>query len=1041
MRLTSFLLLLILTSNLSAQNYTYKHYTVQDGLPQTQIMQLEQDSKGNLWIGTKLGISKFDGKEFENFGIKDGLLGTTTTASFLENEKGDVLIPFANGFNVYDGREIKTVIYPEKGGVDDRFIEVCFFSSEQVLLKRMDKLKTNILRYSFNKDSWAKVKADDLLRLISNGKEWYEFVGSDHRTGVHPTSNIIVYSIDFSSNRPFISNQKSVHLNDRQVLDISLFVDEQFCRIEDGKLVPFPVEVQNSMQKIILEVLGDEFKGKPTALEFMYAYSSRFRIGKGKKPNVYIFSGAKRSALIKIDGITGKIDKMEVPAIINDLLEDADGNLWVGTEIGLFKYFDLRFQSWQMGKCSTIPRYIWSIVEHSEGEFILGSHGDGMHYFTPPNNIEECVKCNQIGINKDAYMGAIRTQKGEVLMSEDGFLVGVNPQKKVRSVFGKRDGKKWGAALMLFEDTLNQQILHGGNRGVWFIKNNKGIKNITKDELGLSTIIAIEQIGDSVYVFGSFRGYAFYNLHTEEITTVNYDKELVRLGKSTPANTNLVSITKDKRKNLWMGGFEGLRLYLPHSQEMRAIPLGKSVTIGSLKVSQDGKYLLIGTLQNLVVFDLEVYYNTGEIRTRTYDKDSGFIGVEPGQNGFMQDSEGNVWLTTSDKLMRFKLDEAIFQTTKLTPYVESSSYFDKESLIWQEKAYRFSDSTKTIFRYNENSVRFQFKATTHNSPDLVLYSYRLLDEEGEGTWVETKEREASFSNLSHGKYIFQLRARHTFSNYPREIYEVRFEVIPAWYQLMSVRILLFLLGVALVSLLVYRLAYLPRIRKTKEQLRISRLEEQKLRAQTNPHFLSNALASVQAMVLREDAFMASKFIVKFAVLVRNTFDFSQKESSTLFEELKMVREYVEVARTVRSGDFLYHDQEIDERIDVNQTLVPPFILQPIVENALDYGIGKLDRQGEIKVSVSLDESGQLLKISIKDNGRGLDSKVSESFQLIRKSDYHSTEIIQSRLDIFNQNLSKKMTKPTFRRGNIVEEGEVKGTCVEMMVEWRKNSKI
>jgi LytS/YehU family sensor histidine kinase len=155
----------------------------------------------------------------------------------------------------------------------------------------------------------------------------------------------------------------------------------------------------------------------------------------------------------------------------------------------------------------------------------------------------------------------------------------------------------------------------------------------------------------------------------------------------------------------------------------------------------------------------------------------------------------------------------------------------------------------------------------------------------------------------------------------------------------------------------------------------------------------------------------------------------------------MVREYVEVARTVRSGDFLYHDQEIDERIDVNQTLVPPFILQPIVENALDYGIGKLDRQGEIKVSVSLDESGQLLKISIKDNGRGLDSKVSESFQLIRKSDYHSTEIIQSRLDIFNQNLSKKMTKPTFRRGNIVEEGEVKGTCVEMMVEWRKNSKI
>jgi len=97
-----------------AQQYSYRFYTISDGLPQTQITCLFQDSKGFIWIGTKGGVSRFDGVEFENFGLEDGL-PSRIVCHISEGPDGKITIACDHGLSVFDGSRLTS--YPFPGNV------------------------------------------------------------------------------------------------------------------------------------------------------------------------------------------------------------------------------------------------------------------------------------------------------------------------------------------------------------------------------------------------------------------------------------------------------------------------------------------------------------------------------------------------------------------------------------------------------------------------------------------------------------------------------------------------------------------------------------------------------------------------------------------------------------------------------------------------------------------------------------------------------------------------------------------------------------
>lgn len=187
-----------------------------------------------------------------------------------------------------------------------------------------------------------------------------------------------------------------------------------------------------------------------------------------------------------------------------------------------------------------------------------------------------------------------------------------------------------------------------------------------------------------------------------------------------------------------------------------------------------------------------------------------------------------------------------------------------------------------------------------------------------------------------------------------------------------------------------------RQQKLKQQKRATELEHRALRAQMNPHFIFNALNSIQRVYVEGDTDKANDFMADFANLMRRVLENSGSTKISIQEEVDTLRLYMELEK-LRSKDRFTYSISVEEDITTFDTQIPPLIIQPFVENAIWHGILPLtDRMGEIKVSIKSYSDNELL-ISITDNGIGFDTKQ-------QTSKHHSKGI-----EITEQRIGEKVT--------------------------------
>ncbi|MBR5361489.1 MAG: histidine kinase [Lachnospiraceae bacterium] len=151
----------------------------------------------------------------------------------------------------------------------------------------------------------------------------------------------------------------------------------------------------------------------------------------------------------------------------------------------------------------------------------------------------------------------------------------------------------------------------------------------------------------------------------------------------------------------------------------------------------------------------------------------------------------------------------------------------------------------------------------------------------------------------------------------------------------------------------------------KMQTRMREAELRSLQAQINPHFLFNTLNAGAQLAMMEDADRTTEFIQNMADFFRYNIKSMDKDVS-LSEELELVDKYIYILNVRFDGEIHYH-KDTDESL--NEIRVPGMILQPIVENAVNYGIRDIDREGHIYLKTY--RSGDLAYISISDNGIGM----------------------------------------------------------------------
>lgn len=186
-------------------------------------------------------------------------------------------------------------------------------------------------------------------------------------------------------------------------------------------------------------------------------------------------------------------------------------------------------------------------------------------------------------------------------------------------------------------------------------------------------------------------------------------------------------------------------------------------------------------------------------------------------------------------------------------------------------------------------------------------------------------------------------------------------------------------------------------------------EMKALRAQMNPHFIFNSLHSINKYILDNDKENASAYLSKFAKLMRLILENSREQDVPLEQDLQALELYLQLEALRFENKFRY-SIEIDDAVDKNNTLVPPLLLQPFVENSIIHGIQFKD-DGEIKIKINAGDD--MIHCIVEDNGSGFVQQDNAGEQAgIKGRKSLGMAITRERLDVINR-LKKIKTAITF----------------------------
>jgi tetratricopeptide (TPR) repeat protein len=183
--------------------------------------------------------------------------------------------------------------------------------------------------------------------------------------------------------------------------------------------------------------------------------------------------------------------------------------------------------------------------------------------------------------------------------------------------------------------------------------------------------------------------------------------------------------------------------------------------------------------------------------------------------------------------------------------------------------------------------------------------------------------------------------------------------------------------------------------------RVSDTEMKVLRLQMNPHFIFNSLNSVSDYISRNETTTANYFLSKFAKMMRQVLEHSEKSEITLAEDLQVVETYIQL-ELLRLRNDLHYEIVIDKDIDPDATMVPPLIIQPFVENSIWHGFSGKAFSGKISIRITREDG--MIYYTVEDNGLG--RKEAGKYTPAGKRSM-GLRITRDRIDIINQTKGTK----------------------------------
>lgn len=244
-----------------------------------------------------------------------------------------------------------------------------------------------------------------------------------------------------------------------------------------------------------------------------------------------------------------------------------------------------------------------------------------------------------------------------------------------------------------------------------------------------------------------------------------------------------------------------------------------------------------------------------------------------------------------------------------------------------------------------------------NKDSCILYRVYKKTGAAKPQWQLTGHLLSLNTLESNSRYMLELRYQDM-----RLTNTYQLEILPGWYQSPLGRIALTLIAIALLVAGPYRVY---RYRLQRESNKRKQLEEQLTAVQTqlNPHFLFNALSSIEGLVSNRENDRANEYLASFSDIMRDTLKNSREPMIPLAHDLDTLEKYLRVEQLRFEFKWI---MEIDPALDLETIEFPPMLLQPVVENAIKHGIAAHGRDGEIVIS--FEKRNTDLNIIVKDNG-------------------------------------------------------------------------
>ncbi|MCB9190374.1 MAG: histidine kinase [Flavobacteriales bacterium] len=313
-------------------------------------------------------------------------------------------------------------------------------------------------------------------------------------------------------------------------------------------------------------------------------------------------------------------------------------------------------------------------------------------------------------------------------------------------------------------------------------------------------------------------------------------------------------------------------------------------------------------------------------------------------------------------------------------------------------------SNQTEFTYKQNTFLFDLTTDATRHQGELTFKYRLLGF-GDDSWKVTSFSVPgiSFANLPAGKYRFEALAVNEDGVESVEPAFYSFTISPPFWQTWWFRLLMFLQAVLVLALL-FEWRRRVNAKKAVIALEQSRMKEQltsyqlkALRAQMNPHFIFNALNTLQRYIMTNDHHAAGEYLGRFSDLMRTFLSLSEKETVTVAEEVETLKLYLDIEKQ-RMGDEFHYQLDCPEELE--QRKLPSMLVQPIVENAIKHGL--LHRKGEKRLSVAFTSVGENgVSVTVTDNGIGRE----RSREINHHRENHQSfglKSVEERIELINQ---------------------------------------